>query len=112
MKDLFDRDSKIKAFDFLFEEYFKAGFGTFSKSDIDLLFFSTLLKYAKIEDCSDYSLSKALKITQPRIRNLKIKNGLKYSPPDLGRIEDAFIVQVSQPFPQGKQCCLGAVCQM
>ena len=87
----FDQEGKIKAFDFLFQEYFKAGFGTLSKSDIDLLFFSVLLAYGKIEDDSDYSLSKSLQITQSRVRNLKIKNGLKYYPFDHARIEAAFL---------------------
>jgi hypothetical protein len=42
MKELFDQQSKILAFEFMLEEYFKAGFGNLSKSDLDLLFFSTL----------------------------------------------------------------------
>jgi hypothetical protein len=91
MKELFDQESKILAFDFMLEEYFKAGFGTLGKSDLDLLFFSTLMKFAKIKDESDYSLSKALQITQARVRNLKVKNCLKYAPLDRRRVEEVFI---------------------
>jgi hypothetical protein len=91
MKELFDQQSKVLAFDFMLEEYFKAGFGTLGKSDLDLLFFSTLLKYARIEDKSDYALSKTLEITQTRVRNLKIKNCLKYAPLDRKSVEEVFI---------------------
>jgi hypothetical protein len=88
MKELFDQQSKVLAFDFMLEEYFKAGFGTLGKSDLDLLIFSTLLKYARIDDISDYALSKTLEITQTRVRNLKIKNCLKYAPLDRKSMEE------------------------
>lgn len=91
MKELFDQENKILAFDFMLEEYFKAGFGTLGKSDLDLLFFSTLLKYARINDESDYALSKMLQITQRRVRNLKVKNCLKYAPLDRKSVEEVFI---------------------
>jgi hypothetical protein len=91
MKEKFDDSNKSCAFDFIIEEYFKLGFGTLNKSEIDLLFFSALLKYGDIVDTSDYSLSKLLQITQSRVRNLKVKNGLKYSPLDKQKVEEIFL---------------------
>ena len=91
MKEKFSKENKIKAFDFILEEYFKQGFGSMTKGDIDLLFFSAINKYSSLKDKSDYSLSKILKITQTRIRNLKVKEGLKYSPIGIEEVEKIFL---------------------
>ncbi len=91
MKEKFIASKKSNAFDFIIEEYFKLGFGTLNKSEIDLLFFSALLKYGDISDNSDYALSKLLQITQSRVRNLKVKDGLKYSPIDKLTVEKIFL---------------------
>jgi hypothetical protein len=79
MIEKYSSKQKIKAFDFLVSKYFEAGFGSMSKSDVDQLFFNVATQYSNITDHSDYILSKLLKITQPRVRNLKLKNGLKYN---------------------------------
>ena len=67
MKDNFPKENKAKALDFILDEYFKQGFGTMTKSDIDLLIFSAINRFSNIKDKTDYSLSKRLKITQTRI---------------------------------------------
>lgn len=91
MKLSFNPESKAAGFDFLIAGYFQAGFGSLTKSDIDLLFFALINKYANLEDKSDYALSKLLQISQSRVRNLKIKNGLKFEPLSLEDTEDAFL---------------------
>lgn len=91
MKEIFIASKKSSAFDFIIGEYFKLGFGSLNKSEIDLIFFSALLKYGDIGDTSDYALSKLLKITQSRVRNLKVKNGLKYASIDKSSIEKFFL---------------------
>ncbi|MEX2410036.1 MAG: hypothetical protein WD607_01475 [Candidatus Paceibacterota bacterium] len=91
MKENYKKENKIKAFNFILDEYYMHGFGTMTKSDLDLLFFTVLNKYSKIEDKSDYALSKILKITQARVRNLKIKDGLRYTPIDIDQVKKAFL---------------------
>ncbi len=91
MKESFADHNKRIAFDFLMDEYLKQGFGTMTKGDIDLLFFTAINKYSNLKDKSDYALSKQLKITQARIRNLKVKEGLRFSPMDAHDVEDTFI---------------------
>lgn len=67
-----------EAIEFLFSNCFKSGFGTLSKSEIDLILFTTILKYSSHSNKTDYSLSKYLQITQNRIRSLKEKVSVKY----------------------------------
>jgi hypothetical protein len=90
MIENFSNEQKIKAFDFLVVNYFKQGFGSMSKSDVDQLFFNVVTQHSANIDKSDYSLSKLLKITQPRVRNLKLKNGLKFSPTTMEKALEEF----------------------
>jgi len=87
-------DNKEQAFDFLIEEYFKLGFGSMSKSDVDLLFFTVARKYTDLVDKSDYEISKTIKIPQQRVRNLRVKEALKYSPVSDDYIESYFLKMV------------------
>lgn len=76
-------------FDEITEHYYNHNFGSFSKSDIDLLMFKFFLE-KEIENnvngdnlldynsVSDYEISKKLGITQQRVRTLKIKKQLIY----------------------------------
>lgn len=75
-----DETSKAAAFDKIAECYFNRNFGRMSKSDLE-----TLLFHLYIEQClalgkpyDDYTLSKALGLTQSRIQTLKIKKELQY----------------------------------
>ena len=82
---LFSEEDKIAAFDKLAGLYYSGNFGTMQKSEMDLLMFSELLD--RIEEAfpddynaqSDYNLSKALGITQARVRSLKERKEIKYS---------------------------------
>lgn len=76
-------------FDEITAHYYNHNFGSFSKSDIDLLMFKFFLE-KEIENnvngdnlldynsVSDYEISKKLGITQQRVRTLKIKKQLIY----------------------------------
>ena len=80
---------KAKMFDEITAHYYNHNFGSFSKSDIDLLMFKFFLE-KEIENnvngdnlldynsVSDYEISKKLGITQQRVRTLKIKKQLIY----------------------------------
>jgi hypothetical protein len=74
----FPGNKETEALNFIISEYMKIGYGSLTKSDIDLIFFTAFTKYCDIEDKSDYFLSKALKVTQSRIRSLKVRSELKY----------------------------------
>lgn len=77
-KNIVKEDNKIEALDFILTNSLKSGFGTLSKSELDLILFTAILKYSGSKENSDYNLSKYLQITQQRIRNLKEKASVKY----------------------------------
>ncbi len=85
--DDFSPDEKIKYFDEIASHYYNKNFGSFSKTDMDLLMFRFYIdKHTTLDDsdcidfskCSDYKISKKLGITQQRVRNLKVKKELIY----------------------------------
>ena len=75
-----DDNSKLRAFDKVASEYFDKNFGSFNKSDLEVLLFSEYIEYLIRSGYryDDYSLSKELGITQSRVRTLKEKKELKY----------------------------------
>ena len=87
---LFNTDKKkADAFDRIAEKYYFNNFGTFSKSEIDLLMFDIYLEQSIINNklntnlvnynaVSDYKMARNLGITPQRIRNLKIKKQYVY----------------------------------
>lgn len=83
--ELFDSDqSKIEAFNKIAEKYYYSNFGSTSKADFDVLMFSLYLERILEKDqknfnaYSDYTLSKALGITQSKVSSLKVKKELIY----------------------------------
>lgn len=76
----FTEKEKISLFDKIEELYFRRNFGSVSKADFETLLFSEFIECCinHNEPFDDYSLSKALGITQTRIRSLKERKGLKY----------------------------------
>ena len=79
MKSL-SAQEKAKLFDVIAENYYNVNFGSFSKSQMDLLMFSIYLDRL-IESgrpFDDYSISKQLGVTQATVRQLKIKKQLIY----------------------------------
>ncbi len=77
-------EGKAIAFDKIAERYYFANFGTMSKSDLETMLFSIYLDQildqheSEMESYSDYTLSKALGITQSKISSLKVKKELLY----------------------------------
>ena len=76
----FTDEEKCRLFDKISDMYYKQNFGSTTKSDLDLLIFSTYLEHCldSNERTDDYTLSKQLGITQTRIRSLKERKELKY----------------------------------
>lgn len=77
-------EDKAKAFDKIAEKYFNKNFGTLSKTDFEVLLFSIYLEKIldkdeeNMQSYNDYSLSKALGITQTKVASLKVQKQLKY----------------------------------
>lgn len=92
--ELFDNTAKIKAFDEISDFFYDRNFGSFSKTDMELLMFKffmeAMIKRHKCENsdtidyaaCSDYKISKILGITQQRVRNMKVKKEITYPQSD------------------------------
>jgi hypothetical protein len=88
--ELFKSESdKAQAFDEIAARFYEVNFGLSTKSDIDLLMFKLYFDKLNAENknadgstnyraCSDYIISKALGISQDRVRNLKLKKQLIY----------------------------------
>ena len=76
----FTEKEKIRLFDKIEELYFRRNFGSVSKTDFETLLFSEFIECCinHNEPFDDYSLSKALGITQTRIRSFKERKELKY----------------------------------
>ncbi len=85
----FTDDEKIKMFDKIAEHFYNRNFGSFAKTDMELLMFCFYVEKltSKATDdkgiinynvCSDYIISKELGITQQRVHNLKVKKELVY----------------------------------
>lgn len=85
-KHLFPTESvKAEAFDKIAELFYNCNFGSTTKMNIETLMFSIYLERILDEKgpenfnaYSDYTLSKALCITQSRVSNLKIRKELLY----------------------------------
>lgn len=79
MKSL-SAQEKAKLFDKIAENYYNVNFGSFNKSQIDLLMFSIYLDklIESGQNFDDYEMSKQLGITQATVRQLKIKKQLIY----------------------------------
>ncbi|MCF0247623.1 MAG: hypothetical protein HUJ86_03355 [Synergistes sp.] len=68
----------------IFERYFVSGFGSLSKSDIDLIIFASIFHSLKRkkdgERMSDYEIASELHITVSRVRTLRERLAMKYEP--------------------------------
>ena len=73
-------EKKAQLFDRIAEEYYNINFGTFGKSQMDLLMFSIYLdELIEAGECfDDYTLSKRLGVVQTTVRQLKKKKQLIY----------------------------------
>ena len=83
----FTNKEKVEMFDEIAKKFYNHNFGTFSKSEMELMMFNFYIKKivsTNVESdntlnynySSDYYISKDLGITQQKVNNLKIKNQL------------------------------------
>lgn len=83
----FTNEEKVEMFDEIAKKFYNHNFGTFSKSEMELMMFNFYIKKivsTNVESdntlnynySSDYYISKDLGITQQKVNNLKIKNQL------------------------------------
>ncbi|MBQ7118942.1 MAG: hypothetical protein IJO09_01900 [Oscillospiraceae bacterium] len=78
--DVENKMNKEKAYDLIQKHYFERNFGMMSKTDFETLLFhiyiETLLDNQQPFD--DYTISKALGISQSKVRTLKVRKELQY----------------------------------
>lgn len=83
----FTNKEKVEMFDEIAKKFYNHNFGTFSKSEMELMMFNFYIKKIVLTNVgsdntlnynhsSDYYISKDLGITQQKVNNLKIKNQL------------------------------------
>lgn len=77
---MFTDKEKENAFDRLSARFYNRNFGTMSKTDIEILLFDIYIEHLLDNKLpfDDYTMSKALGISQSKIRNLKIRKELQY----------------------------------
>lgn len=77
---MFTEEDKAKAFDRIAERYYKRNFSTMSKTDMDTLMFDIYIEQLLDKGLphDDYNMSKALGISQSRIRTFKVRKELQY----------------------------------
>lgn len=85
----FSTKEKEAAFDRIASCFYEQNFSTLGKSDFELMMFHIYMQHLKDTNSSydDYSVSKALGITQQRVRSLKIKQQLRYGQTEDWKVE-------------------------
>jgi len=74
------QEEKAAAYDKLEECFLRQSFGTVTKSELELCFFSILFQHRRGHGLAhdDYTLSNILRIPQSRVRSLKVRMQLSY----------------------------------
>lgn len=85
-----DKDKEKLAEDLL-KHYLERGFGAMSKREIDVLMMHLIIKYADISDKSNYELSMMFKITETKMKNLKLEAQLHYQEDSDAYIKKEFL---------------------
>ena len=77
----FKTNEKLRAFDDIAKHFYDKNFGTMTKTDYETLLFWIYLRHLKAESkpYDDYSISRALGITQSKVRSLKMRIELRES---------------------------------
>ena len=105
MKNLLDsinNNEKAKYFDQIAKEYFNGNFGSFSKSQMDLLMFHILCEIYRLQgkDITDYELSNQLGIVESRVRTYRTKEYLQFREDDFNW-EEEFLKAACKPYRVG-----------
>ena len=109
-KRLFPTESeKAAAFDKIAELFYNCNFGSTTKADIETLMFSIYIESildkegpANFNTYSDYTLSKALCITQSKVSNLKVRKELSYPYKDFEWKDSFVLLSKKATFEDGK----------
>ena len=83
------------------ERYLDNGFGSMSKRDIDVLVFHLLAGSEDILGMSNYHVGNTLRISETRVKSLKLEASLKYAQPNhkevIAGIVQALIEEMKKP---------------
>lgn len=95
MSSVFSEEEKQSAFDRIASRYYNRNFGMMSKTDFETLLFDIYIEHLLCNKLNfdDYSISKALGISQSKVRSLKIKKELQYPHEDFDWV-DAFSKEI------------------
>ena len=76
----FSPEEKEKAFDRVASKYFERNFGMMAKADFETMIFDIYIEHLLNNNLAfdDYSISRALGISQSKVRALKLKKELQY----------------------------------
>ena len=96
------KDKSAEDFVTKFLEYYLAnGFGALQKREIDVLVFHLISSLEQIKDKSNYEIANFLKISESRVKSLRLEASLKHKPANhkviLGKIVSDLIDQLSRP---------------
>jgi hypothetical protein len=81
MSTLTDKEYTDFAKNFL-DKYLSLGFGVLSKKETESLIFSTLEKSSYFKNKDNYELSNELKITESKLKNLRLDAAMRFSTPN------------------------------
>ncbi|HHF2869659.1 TPA: hypothetical protein ACPJZQ_004854 [Vibrio alginolyticus] len=73
-----NNDKKVEFLDFLLERYLERGFGTLSKSEIDMLMMHLIMKYSDLKYKPNHEISLDLKLTETKVKNLIHRGKLQF----------------------------------
>lgn len=83
------------------ERYLSHGFGSMTKSEIDILVFHLISEAEEIKDESNYKVANKLQITESKVKSLRLNSSLKYKPANhravLGNIVTRIIDEMQKP---------------
>jgi hypothetical protein len=92
---------KLKFGNDFVERYLSHGFGSMTKSEIDILVFHLISEAEEIKDESNYKVANKLQITESKVKSLRLNSSLKYKPANhravLGNIVTRIIDEMQKP---------------
>lgn len=92
---------KLKFGNDFVERYLSHGFGSMTKSEIDILVFHLISEAEEIKDESNYRVANKLQITESKVKSLRLNSSLKYKPANhravLGNIVTRIIDEMQKP---------------
>ncbi|MBL0457375.1 hypothetical protein JD499_09185 [Aeromonas enteropelogenes] len=84
-------EKKIEFLDFFLERYLERGFGTLSKSEIDMLIMHLIMKHSDLKYKPNHAVSLDLKLSESRVKNLIHKANLQFIEDHEGYVKAEFL---------------------